>query len=258
MNSFLNFFDRYKLGIVAAFAIFTGVFIYLQMDIYEQYFPIDPFADQPEVRIEEDQLEITPEDVMIEQNNSMDNVKNIARDRNDTRERSQENWDQNKSEKNVEQSVKDYEKKLFEEAGGAAKRQAISDEMVKRQKERSTTGNNNNAKKESSQKSGGSTAYAGNVMVDWALKGRNPHQNDNYWVRNPGYTCGYGSAGTITVHIKVNQNGDVISAVPTASSGSNQCMIEQAVAYAKKSRFNYSSSAPAQQEGTITYKFISQ
>ncbi|MFO0495978.1 MAG: hypothetical protein ACK50Y_10645, partial [Flavobacteriia bacterium] len=94
MNSFLNFFDRYKLGIVAAFAIFTGVFIYLQMDIYEQYFPIDPFADQPEVRIEKDQLEITPEDVMIEQNNSMHNVKNIESDRNYTRDISQEQWDQ--------------------------------------------------------------------------------------------------------------------------------------------------------------------
>ena len=257
MNNFLNFFDRYKLGIVAAFAIFTGVFIYLQMDIYEQYFPVDPFADQPEVRIEKDQLEISPEDVMIEQNNSMDNLKNIARDRNDTRERSQENCDQNKSDKNVEQSVKDYEKKLFEEAGGAAKRQAISDEMVKRKRELTNTGNSTN-KKDATQKTGGSTAYLGNVMVDWSLKGRSPHQNDNYWVRNPGYTCGYGSAGTITVHIKVNQNGDVISAVPTASSGSNQCMIEQAVAYAKKSRFNYSSSASTQQEGVITYKFISQ
>ena len=232
-------------------------FIYLQMDIYEQYFPVDPFADQPEVRIEKDQLEISPEDVMIEQNNSMDNLKNIARDRNDTRERSQENWDQNKSDKNVEQSVKDYEKKLFEEAGGAAKRQAISDEMVKRKRELTNTGNSTN-KKDATQKTGGSTAYLGNVMVDWSLKGRSPHQNDNYWVRNPGYTCGYGSAGTITVHIKVNQNGDVISAVTTASSGSNQCMIEQAVAYAKKSRFNYSSSASTQQEGVITYKFISQ
>ena len=227
------------------------------MDIYEQYFPIDPFADEPLVRIEKDQLEITPEDVMIEQNNSIDNVKNIARDRNDTRERSQENWDQYKSDKNVEQSVKDYESKLFKEAGGEAKRQAISDEMIKRQNEKTTNGNNS-SKKEASQKSGGPNAYSGNVMVDWSLKGRNPHQNKDYWVRNPGYTCGYGSAGTITVYIKVNQNGDVISTVPVASSGSNQCMIEQAVAYAKKSRFNYSSSSPMQQEGSITYKFISQ
>jgi hypothetical protein len=35
-------------------------------------------------------------------------------------------------------------------------------------------------------------------------------------------------------------------------------MIEQAVKYAKMSRFNYSGTAPKMQDGTITYTFIAQ
>jgi hypothetical protein len=50
----------------------------------------------------------------------------------------------------------------------------------------------------------------------------------------------------------------VVSAVPVASAGSSKCMIDQAVSYARKSRFNFSGSAAKSQEGTITYTFISQ
>jgi len=35
-------------------------------------------------------------------------------------------------------------------------------------------------------------------------------------------------------------------------------MIEQSVRYAKKSKFNFKDSAPAQQSGTIIYKFVAQ
>ena len=129
--------------------------------------------------------------------------------------------------------------------------------MEQRKKERVVSKSDPGSGQTNSQK-GGNTAYSGNVMVDWLLKGRTPHQNDNWWIRNPGYTCGYGSSGRVTVHIKVNQNGDVVSVVPVATAGSNKCMIEQALSYARKSRFNYSSSATSQQEGTITYTFISQ
>jgi hypothetical protein len=254
----IQFIERYRWGIIAAFTVFTGVFIYLQFEIYEQYWPVDPFSDQPEVSIQDDkELIVTPEDLIIQQNQDMSNVKSIARSSNDQRKRSDENWTQNSPSEDGASKAKDYEKRLFEETGGAAKRQAIKEEMEQRKKDRSTTSSDRNSDQTSSQK-GGNTAYSGNVMVDWSLKGRTPHQNDNWWIRNPGYTCGYGSAGRVTVHIKVNQNGDVISAVPTASAGSNQCMIDQAVRYARKSRFNYSGSSAAQQEGTITYTFVSQ
>ncbi len=254
----IHFIEKYRWGIIAAFAVFTGVFVYLQFEIYEQYWPVAPFTDQPEVSVQDEkELMVTPEDLMIQQDQGMDDVKSISRNRDDQRKRSDENWSQNAPSEDGASKAKEYEKQLFQETGGEAKRQAIKEEMNKRQSDRSSTSNSRNSEQSSSQKSG-NTAYSGNVMVDWSLKGRTPHQNDNWWIRNPGYTCGYGSAGRVTVHIKVNQNGNVVSAVPVASAGSNQCMIDQAVIYAKKSRFNYSGSASAQQEGTITYTFISQ
>ena len=253
----IHFIEKYRWGIIAAFAVFTGVFVYLQFEIYEQYWPVSPFTDQPEVSVQDEkELMVTPEDLMIQQDQGIDDVKSIARNRDDQRKRSDENWSQNAPSEDGASKAKEYEKQLFQETGGEAKRQAIKEEMEKRQK--NTTSSTSKSSEQSSSQKGGNTAYSGNVMVDWSLKGRTPHQNDNWWIRNPGYTCGYGSAGRVTVHIKVNQNGNVVSAVPVASAGSNQCMIDQAVIYAKKSRFNYSGSASAQQEGTITYTFISQ
>ncbi len=253
----IQFIERYRWGIIAAFAVFTGVFVYLQFEIYEQYWPVNPFSDQPEVSVQDEkELMVTPEDLMIQQDQSLSDVKSISRSSDDQRKRSDENWSQNAPSEDGANKAKDYEKQLFEETGGAAKRQAIKEEMEQRKKVQSSS-SDRSSEQTSSQK-GGKTAYSGNVMVDWSLKGRTPHQNDNWWIRNPGYTCGYGSTGRVTVHIKVNQNGNVVSAVPVASSGSNQCMIDQAVIYARKSRFNYSGSASTQQEGTITYTFVSQ
>jgi hypothetical protein len=231
--------------------------MYLQMKTYNQYFPIVPFYAAPEVTIEEKLIEVTPENLEIFKNQNTGKAKNIARDQNDTRKRSDENWSQNKSVGQAEQSVKDYEKKLFQEAGGDAKRQSIKKEMDARNNQKTTT-NSASKEKSSSSQNGGNTAFSGNVMVDWSLSGRNPHQNNNWYIRNPGYTCGYGSTGRVSVKIKVNQNGDVIEAIPTGSAGSNSCMIEQAVKYAKLSRFNYSGTAAKTQEGTIIYTFEAQ
>ena len=113
-------------------------------------------------------------------------------------------------------------------------------------------------KPENKESSGAKTVYAGNVMVEWSLAQRTAYQNNNWHVRNPGYTCGYGSSGKVTVQIKVNQNGNVIQAAVLSSSSANECMTQQALKYAKLSRFNYSNSASTGQVGTITYTFLSQ
>lgn len=249
--------DRYKFGIIAAFAAYIGFFMYLQMKTYEQYFPVQPFYQEPEVVIAEEELEIEPEQLEIMSDEQAGDVKNMSRDQNDSRQRSNEKYFENRSAAEVEQSVKDYEKSLFESAGGEGKRQSIRQEMEQR-KNKKTTATSSSKTKETATSSGGNTAYSGNVMVDWSLSGRNPHQNNNWYVRNPGYTCGHGSSGRVSVTIQVNQNGDVVSAIPTSTTGANACMIEQAVKYAKLSRFNYSGSSPKAQQGTITYTFVSQ
>jgi hypothetical protein len=251
----LDFIDKYKFGIIATFAAYMFLFVYLQMSTYTQYFPITPFHEGARMEnIEE--IDLEPNQIEVGEEFQSD-MKNMARDVNDKREKSSKEYYENQSSKEVEESVKDYEKKLFEESGGATERKRIQEEMES-QKELEE-----NKAKESDQpvaKTGGDKAYSGNVMVEWVLANRDPHKNDNWYVRNPGYTCGYGSNGAVAIDIKVNQNGDVTSAVynPGNSAGANPCMIEQATKYAKLSRFKYDVNAGKIQSGTILYRFASQ
>jgi TonB family protein len=257
MTRILNFIERYKYGLIAAFAAYVGLFIYLELQTYESYYKIEPFFSQQ-------QLEITPEDLLIQEepleqlNQTTGEVKNISRNQNDSRERSMENWSEIKamSSKDVEQSVKDYERQLFDESGGEVQRKQLQEEIQKRKNQQVAKQNNkpisnasDNVKK---------NAFAGNVMVDWSLSGRNPHLNNNWYVRNPGYTCGHGASGRVVVTISVNQNGDVVEASVSNSTSANACMLEQALKYAKMSRFSYSGNASKLQQGTIIYTFVSQ
>ena len=249
------FIDRYKLGILTAFAVYIGIFIYLEMQTYTRYFPIIPFNDEPLLELQKEELLLTPEQIQIQQDLNSGDLKNISRDQNDSRERSSENWQENKSAQEIEQSIKEYEKSLYQDNGGELERAKILKESEQRK---------NDLKKqvplkpENKESSGAKTVYAGNVMVSWSLSQRTAHLNNNWYVRNPGYTCGQGSSGKITVQIKVNQNGSVIDAIVLSSGGASECMTQQAIKYAKLSRFNYSSTASTSQVGTITYTFVSQ
>lgn len=253
----LDWIDKYKYGIIATMTAYMIIFMYLQMESYTQYYPITPFHEgarlekEKEIELQQEQIEVNPE--------YAEQLKNMAQDLNDQREKSYENYSPNKNLKQVEQSVKDYEKKLFEEAGGEKERERIRQQMAQMEKEREQ---NKDAKKDTKEnsKQGSDKAYKGDVMVDYVLSGRNPHLNNFYYIRNPGYTCGFGARGVVTVRIKVNKNGDVTAANydSSQSSGANSCMIEQAVKYAKMSRFAYGDAAPAIQEGYIIYKFVAQ
>jgi len=249
------FIDRYKLGILTAFAVYIGIFIYLEMQTYTRYFPIIPFNDEPLLELQKDELLLTPEQIQIQQDLNSGDLKNISRDQNDSRERSSENWQENKSAKEIEQSIKEYEKSLYQDNGGELERAKILKESEQRKNDLKKQAP---LKPENKESSGAKTVYAGNVMVSWSLSQRTAHLNNNWYVRNPGYTCGQGSSGKITVQIKVNQNGSVIDAIVLSSGGASDCMTQQAIKYAKLSRFNYSSTASTSQVGTITYTFVSQ
>ena len=232
--------DRHKLGILAAFSVYILVFIFLEIITYQTYFPIQPFNDQPTISITTDELLITKENLQVEQD-----LKNISKDQNDLREQSINDWQENKSDE-INQSIKDYEKSLHQD------NVSKNDNIVKENEDDNNDLNpqvsntNNNIK----------TAYGGNVMVSWSLTERTAYLNNNWYVRNPGYTCDQDSYGKITIQIKVDQNGSVIYASVLEKGDASQCMINQAIKYAKLSRFNYSPTP--NQIGTITYTFISQ
>lgn len=154
------------------------------------------------------------------------------------------------------QGVLDFEKQLYEEASGNAEREKIRQEAEQNRKNREEKKRQAQAAQDAQKaNSGGSTPSKGKTMVNYVLDGRLPHNNDIWNVRNPGYTCGQGMSGEVVVKIKVNTNGNVISAKTISNiSGLNPCLVQQAETYAKMSRFNTSSTD--NQEGTITYRFV--
>ena len=235
--------DRHKLGILAAFSVYILVFIFLEIITYQTYFPIQPFNDQPTISITTDELLMTKENLQVEQDS-----KNISKDQNDLREQSINNWQENKSDDKISQSIKDYEKSLHQD------NVSKNDNIVKENED-----DNNDLKPQVSNTNNNiKTAYGGNVMVSWSLTERTAYLNNNWYVRNPGYTCDQDSYGKITIQIKVDQNGSVIYASVLEKGDASQCMINQAIKYAKLSRFNYSITTTPNQIGTITYTFISQ
>ena len=263
MNNFFYLLDKYKYPILDVLITFFGSLFYLLFNSYEKSWEVEGWNFKNEVKVEiaKDELEIKPEDIEIMSNSAQKDIKSITRDLNDNRQKTlKEDWTQSKpmSSKEIEKSVKELEKKFFKEAGGEGKRQKILEEKIQteqkiKQKQQDSKGGN-----DQQSKTGGDKVFGGNVMVDWVLSGRDPHQNNNYYVRNPGYTCGEGSSGFVLIKIKVDQGGNVVSANVTSSSNANGCMLEQAKKYALMSRFNYSKSAPANQEGSIKYTFVSQ
>lgn len=74
---------------------------------------------------------------------------------------------------------------------------------------------------------------------------------------NPVYTC-YGS-GKVVINIEVNTLGKVVknSFNKSASTTSNECLIDAALAYSGQARFSTDASTP-RQLGTITFNFPGQ
>ncbi|RKN83184.1 hypothetical protein [Ulvibacterium marinum] len=86
------------------------------------------------------------------------------------------------------------------------------------------------------------------TSVSYSLVGRN-----NYKLPPPIYTCIEG--GKVVINIKVDALGNVIEAHFNAKSSgtSNGCLVDNAITYALKAKFN--SSSKTNQKGTITYLF---
>ena len=222
MNRFFIYLEKYRYGILAVIATYIALFMYLQVESYDQVYSIDVWDKRAELITDKQEIEIKKEN--IEVNSKIDHVKNVSRDVNS-------------------------------ETGEAVKRE----EILASKKEKLKEGLKVN-KGVVAAKIGGDKVFSGNVMVEWSLSNRSPHMNDNWNVRNPGYTCGQGSSGVVTLKIIVDQSGKVLNVIyiPGSSASANSCMIEQAKKYARMSKFAYSGNAPSSQDGTIKYTFVSQ
>lgn len=91
----------------------------------------------------------------------------------------------------------------------------------------------------------------GSVTVSFSFD--NPVRYSRKLIK-PAYRCEGG--GEVVVKVAIDRMGKVLYAY--VESGGDECMRNTAISAAKGSRFDHNNSAPAKQEGTITYIFIPQ
>ncbi len=183
----------------------------------------------------------------------------IREDRPETTESSRPQPKEQTKPKTPEESIYDFEAKQFEMTGGAAERERIQKEMDQRKKEREERERKRQQQRQeggSGLKAGENSGVQGSTMMSYNMNGRRAYQKNDDYIKIPGYMCGRGINEKIVVKVKVNSNGDVYWAQSMAPPGANPCCVEQAISYAKKSRFEYSEKPL--EEGTITYTFKSQ
>jgi len=253
MKGILNRPEHFFIAIIVALSVYVFLFMYFQISSYKELVFIEPFEKYS--RIEEpEEIELKKDQIQVPPSNLNGNLTNVVRDNNDTRKKSDENWSQDKSSGNPEQIAKDFEKQLFKETGGEKEREKIKRDAEEQKKKINALNTNKTTPSTQNSKA---NQFAGNVMVDFSLKGRTAFDNNNWNVRNPGYTCGHGSAGTVVILISVDNSGKVIStSIDEAKcENANSCMREQSLKYANLSKFNAGST---KQDGYIRYRFVAQ
>ncbi len=96
-------------------------------------------------------------------------------------------------------------------------------------------------------------AYSGPTRIYYVLEGRT-----HRYLPLPIYKCE--GSGKVVLDIVVDQRGFVLSAevIQEESSTDDYCLHDMAKDAALRTRFNLDLSAPARQEGLITYHFVAQ
>lgn len=251
----LEVIDRYKFGIVAAFTCYAAIFVYTNVVTYDYPIPVEPFINQTKIEDVEEVLEIEPEDIEVPPDYNMVDVKNMSQNVHDDRQASYENYSENRTPEQVANDIKQLEAQMRQDAGGAEERAKLQKLIDQRKKEQQVM-QNNSQNNSSENLTTAPNKYAGQTMVSWDLNGRKAHQNNDYYVRNPGYRCDRAN-GIVIIDVKTNANGDVTSASYNegASRNATPCMVDHALQYAKMSRFEYSSDG-SKQTGYIKYTFV--
>jgi len=243
MDNFLDYIEKYK------FAIFGTLFLHILVFFFSIFTTVKDVdrMKSPVIALEIPLDDIELEDEMIQELDDEGNpiesaeVSSLATDVNDERDRAFEDYSTNTEEAQL--SAKELEAQYIKEAAENNERSEYAENMEEHTIKEAKNPNKNTT-------SGGSNAFAGEVMISYDLKGRK-----SYSLPNPGYTCN--GSGTVVIQIKVDKAGKIKSTTYQGglSSRATSCMIERALKYANKSRFDYKASVSSQ-TGTITYKFM--
>lgn len=259
MDKLLIFVEKHKYGIT--FAVLVHLFWFVGLNLYKVSNPVEMPERRIVMEIEADdyEIELTPEQIeaLYANSDSQGDLKNIVKDQNDDRETSMDDYSQSSSSnKSARERVEEYERQAFKDQ--EAKRKASGEKILKGYDEEVKIYGGDEGEESKSSGSTSDNAYGGKTVLTYDLKGRKPKDNNDWNIRNPGYRCK--GSGKVVVIIIVNKYGEVKDAKLDVSSSSNysDCMVQNAVKYAKLSKFDFKENAPAMQTGRIYYNFIAQ
>jgi hypothetical protein len=255
MDTFFDYIEKYKFAIIGTMVFHVAFFFYFNFKTIETPFKMP--NPEVEMSVPLDDIEFDPEIMekleLTKNNQVSEEVYNVASDANDTREKSYENYSTQEMDAQVESDARNLEQQYFNEWAATHDSGDGVDGSADIELDKNQNNDKTNSVDKSNIQTGGSNAFAGEVMVSYSLNKRDAHS-----LPKPGYTCN--STGTVVIDVKVDKSGSVKTASYNSglSRSADECMISKSLRYAKKSRFNFSSSAPATQSGTITYKFVSR
>ncbi|MGB0932931.1 MAG: hypothetical protein ACPGU5_01525 [Lishizhenia sp.] len=246
MNSLVIFIDKHKGGILITVLLHFIVLIFVNFSTFNEKYELEKWSfkgkniETDDIEIKADQVETPEEMALFEQQELLNAVNDV-----------------NNNEPTEKQDFYALPDEDYSADNALNFENSIKNEISKKKEtEENTPANNDTTKpkndaEDNDNSANSSNAPKGKTMVAFDLLNRTATR-----LKNPGYTCGNAN-GEVVVKIKVNQSGVVESAkyIPSQSNGTS-CMIEKAEAYARNSKFNYSSDAPKLQEGLITYTFI--
>ena len=71
--------DRLILAVISALAVYTFIFVYSELTSVKNTMPVEPFGPEAQVILEDEMLELTPENIQIlDQSNANQPVKNMV------------------------------------------------------------------------------------------------------------------------------------------------------------------------------------
>lgn len=260
MHKLIDFIERHKYGIFITLLIHVALFIYFQLATYEEAVLYEAWDFQGKNVEAPDDIQITPDQIQTPQEQELfqpqEKVSSFVKNENDKRKKSFDKEIQYTSSQGNPESIEDeFNKAAREEIMGSKQKEqkestANDDIETEKEKQKEKENKNNGS-------SGSNEAVGGQTMVSYRLENRHPLNHNDWYVRNPGYTCGDVN-GVVKVLIEVAQSGNVVDAkvLEAQSQNTTPCMLERAEEYALKSRFNYDGNASKKQQGIITYRFV--
>lgn len=250
----LELIDRFKFGIIAVFLCYVFIFVYTNSVTYVYIEPVEPFIDYAKIEDPDEVIQITPDNIEVPNDYDL-NALNMSQNAHDDRKESYEQYSDRRSPQQIAQDIKSLEAQMKKEAGGSAERARLQQLIDQRKEDQRNAAENQTDGATTDPQS--QTKYAGATMVYYDLNGRKAHNDNDWYVRNPGYTCE--GSGVVIIDVKANKDGEVVSATYNAGASKNasSCMIGKALKYAKMSRFAYSS-VSSHQTGYIKYTFVAE